>query len=277
MGDTNNGMTMLSAASNIGGQIMDGINRRGQERRNFRYQRRLMGHQQENQMALNRQGHDLSYEMWKKTNYPAQVEMMKEAGLNQGLMYGSGGGAGGTTQSGSGGGAGGGNVGMSNIGGSQGIGMLERSQIALNKSQETKNIAEADDIRGGEGTQGEAKINKLNAEIQNADADTALKKTQELVAQKDINVKEAQTALLKSQDFKTQMEGAIKELEKDRGEEGFLQGQYVGNIISGIFGLNMNNPDDRLKAQLVVGTMIGAKIAGDISGALGGFLSKLTK
>jgi len=159
-------MGMLSAASNIGGQIMDGINRRGQERRNFRYQRRLMGHQQENQMALNQQGHDLSYEMWKKTNYPAQVEMMKEAGLNQGLMYGSGGGAGGTTQSGSGGGAGGGNMGMSPAGGSKGINMLEQSQIALNASQADKNKAEAEATRGYRADEATSNINLKEANTQ---------------------------------------------------------------------------------------------------------------
>ena len=38
------------------------------------------------QQALNQQGHDLQYDMWNKTNYKAQVEHMKKAGLNVGLM-----------------------------------------------------------------------------------------------------------------------------------------------------------------------------------------------
>ena len=35
--------------------------------------------------------------MWNDTNYKAQVNHMKEAGLNVGLMYGTGGGGGSTT------------------------------------------------------------------------------------------------------------------------------------------------------------------------------------
>lgn len=36
-------------------------------------------------------------QMWKDTNYPAQMEMLKQAGLNPGLIYGMGGGGGATT------------------------------------------------------------------------------------------------------------------------------------------------------------------------------------
>lgn len=42
------------------------------------------------------------YEMWLKTNYPAQVEQLKAAGLNPGLLYGMSGGGGTTTGSASG-------------------------------------------------------------------------------------------------------------------------------------------------------------------------------
>ena len=45
-------------------------------------------------------------EMWKATSYPAQMEMLKQAGLNPGLMYGMGGGGGQST------GGGGATVGM---------------------------------------------------------------------------------------------------------------------------------------------------------------------
>ena len=53
-----------------------------------RRQRELMGMQYQNQRLLNQQGHDLQMDMWNKTNYKAQVEHMKKAGLNPGLMYG---------------------------------------------------------------------------------------------------------------------------------------------------------------------------------------------
>lgn len=41
-----------------------------------------------------------SYDMWQKTNYKAQMEQLKKAGLNPALMYGMGGGGGGTMSSG---------------------------------------------------------------------------------------------------------------------------------------------------------------------------------
>ena len=37
-----------------------------------------------------------AYEMWEKTNYDAQVEQMKKAGLSPALMYGQAGAGGGT-------------------------------------------------------------------------------------------------------------------------------------------------------------------------------------
>jgi hypothetical protein len=72
----------------------------GQQRR----QRELMNLQHQNQQELNQQGHDLQYQQWLRTNYPAQVEMMKKAGLNPALMY-KGSGPGGTTGSQTGGSA----------------------------------------------------------------------------------------------------------------------------------------------------------------------------
>jgi hypothetical protein len=68
-----------------------------------------MNHQYANQRLLNQQGHDLQMDMWNKTNYGAQVQHMKDAGLNPALMYGSAG-QGGSTGSQSGGSASGGNA-----------------------------------------------------------------------------------------------------------------------------------------------------------------------
>ena len=57
-------------------QLLGMIGGHGQERRNYRNNRRLMELQHQNQMGLNRQGHDLQMDMWNKTNYGAQVEHM---------------------------------------------------------------------------------------------------------------------------------------------------------------------------------------------------------
>lgn len=106
-----------------------------------RREQQLMGVQHRNQMELNQQGHDLQYEMWKKTNYPAQIEMLKQAGLNPALFY-KGGGPGGTTGSQTGGSAAKGSavaprvMDMSNL--------MIKSGIDLNKANAAKARAEAE-------------------------------------------------------------------------------------------------------------------------------------
>ena len=64
-----------------------------------------MGMQFANQQALNKQGQELQMKTWNDTGYGAQMKMMKEAGLNPGLMYGMSGGGGQTTGSQGGGSA----------------------------------------------------------------------------------------------------------------------------------------------------------------------------
>ena len=107
--------------------------------------------QYENQRKLNQQGHDLQMDMWNKTNYKAQLEHMKGAGLNPGLMYGMGGGGGTTTGSQTGGSAS-----KANAQQQMGIeGIMAASQAALNKSlgekaEQEGNLAEtrANEIKG---------------------------------------------------------------------------------------------------------------------------------
>ena len=85
------------------------IGQRGREIRSMSNQQKLMNLQVQNQMKLDKYGQDLQLDTWKKTNYPAQVEMLKEAGLNPALLYGNGG-SGGVTGSQGGGSAASGNA-----------------------------------------------------------------------------------------------------------------------------------------------------------------------
>ena len=62
-------------------------------------QQDMMNLQYNNQRMLNEQGLKIQKEMWDYTNYENQVEHMKNAGLNVGLMYGGSGGGGATTGS----------------------------------------------------------------------------------------------------------------------------------------------------------------------------------
>lgn len=74
---------------------------------NLEYQQ----NQFQNQQNLNQQGHNLQMDMWNKTNYGAQMDHLKKAGLNPALMYQQGG-QGGQTGSQTGGSAGGQNAGL---------------------------------------------------------------------------------------------------------------------------------------------------------------------
>lgn len=87
------GQQMLGEAAHAGmGLILGGIN----DRRQLRQQQKLQEMQIAGSKELTKYNTDMQMEMWKNTNYPAQMEMMKKAGLSPGLMYGIGGG-GGTT------------------------------------------------------------------------------------------------------------------------------------------------------------------------------------
>jgi hypothetical protein len=77
--------------------------------RQYHREKKLMGMGFGYQQQLNQQGHDLQMDMWNKTNYGAQMEHMKKAGLNPALMYG-GAGQGGQTGSQTGGSAPGGHA-----------------------------------------------------------------------------------------------------------------------------------------------------------------------
>lgn len=93
------GQTMVGqAAEGALGLVLGGIN----DQRQIKQQQRL----QELQIAGQKEMTDYSYakqlQMWKDTNYSAQMEQLIKAGLNPGLIYGMGGGGGATTGGGSG-------------------------------------------------------------------------------------------------------------------------------------------------------------------------------
>jgi len=88
-----------------GGSALGMIGQRQREKRAMSNQKELMGIQLQNQQQLNKQGQEMQLDTWKKTNYSAQMQEMKQAGLNPALMYGMSGGGGATTGSQGGGSA----------------------------------------------------------------------------------------------------------------------------------------------------------------------------
>lgn len=86
---------MQAASQGISGALgllLGGIN----DRRQLRQQEKLQGLQIRGNKELTDYNFMKQMEMWKNTNYPAQMAMLKAAGLNPALMY-EGGGQGGST------------------------------------------------------------------------------------------------------------------------------------------------------------------------------------
>ena len=95
---------LIGAGAQTANGVLGMIGQKKREERAVENQRKLMGIQFGHQKQLDKYGQELQLDTWKKTNYPAQVAMLKEAGLNPALLYGNGG-SGGVTGSQGGGSA----------------------------------------------------------------------------------------------------------------------------------------------------------------------------
>ena len=162
------GAAAIQAGAQVGGGLLTMIGQRKREERAMQNQEKLMGLQLRNQMQLNQQGQKIQQETWEKTNYPAQMKMLKDAGLNPGLLY-SKGGSGGVTGSQGGGSAASGNAPAPQMMPNMDIGNSVRTatEILLAKAQARKTNAEAEVIETYGGKQAETSINKLIAETTN--------------------------------------------------------------------------------------------------------------
>lgn len=84
----------MQQAANVAGTGMGLLLERHQDRRQLNQQRRLQNLEITGQKDMTDYNMSKQLQMWKDTNYPAQIEQLKLAGLNPGLIYGmSGGGA----------------------------------------------------------------------------------------------------------------------------------------------------------------------------------------
>ncbi|AXH71924.1 MAG: DNA pilot protein [Microviridae sp.] len=97
-------------------------------------QQAMMDKQMQNQMKLNTQGQEIQLDTWEKTNYPAQMEMLKKAGLNAGLMYAKGG-TSGTTGGQGGGSAASGSAASGTATMSRGVNMMNVMEIRNMQAQ----------------------------------------------------------------------------------------------------------------------------------------------
>ena len=135
-------------------------------------QQGLVSIQQQNQMALNEQRQQIQLDTWEKTNYPAQMEMIKKAGLNLAMLY-SKGGAGGTTGAQGGGSASGGSASGGNA--QQAQSTMSIMEIANMKAQKDLIDAQRKKVEAETPTSGnvaDTGLKKTGAETQNIMADT---------------------------------------------------------------------------------------------------------
>lgn len=155
------------------------------DRRQLKQQRKL----QDLQIAGSKELTDYSYgkqlQMWKDTNYGAQMEQLTKAGLNPGLIYGMGGAGGATT------GGGQGNVQGASApsGGMEIMNMLQmktqQAQIELAQAQADKARAEAEKTRGVDTDETQARIQNLSQDIQNKQAQQKMTIVQTKLAELD--------------------------------------------------------------------------------------------
>lgn len=132
-------------------------------------------------------------QMWKDTNYGAQVDQLKQAGLNPALIYGMGGG-GGTTTGGSGGGVTGGQA----VHGTEevqmaGMGMqlgLMQAQKKVLESQANLNNVEAEKKSGVDTQEATARIAEIKQGITNQQALLELTKVETRIKNTEAEIKE---------------------------------------------------------------------------------------
>ena len=169
------GAAAIQAGAQVGGGLLTMMGQRKREERAMQNQQKLMGLQFSNQKKLNEQGQRLQMDTWEKTNYPAQMKMLKDAGLNPGLLYAKGG-SGGVTGSQGGGSASGGNAPAPQQMPNMDIGNSVRtaSEILLAKAQARKTNAEANVIETYGGKQAETTIAKMIAETANEETKNKL-------------------------------------------------------------------------------------------------------
>lgn len=181
------GMAGIETAANA---ILGIGNAAYNDRRQLRQQQKLSEQQLGFDIRMTDYQFQKQLQMWKDTNYSAQMEQLKRAGLNPGLIYGMGG-AGGAIA-----GTGAAHTGAPQApsGGGEIMGMmtnrlnlgLMQAQQELIKAQTDKTKAEADKTKGVDTTLAETQTKSLTQGINN-------QKAQEALTRADTALRELQT------------------------------------------------------------------------------------
>lgn len=223
----------LQAAQGILGAGMGMILGEQADKRQIAQQRKLQDMQIQGQMEMMDYGQEKQLQMWEKTNYKAQMEQLRKAGLNPGLLYGMGGGGGATAQ------AAGGNVSGGNapVGGGEPTHM---AQVGMGLNLQLLE-AQKENIQ--------ANTNKTNVEAEKiGGVDTGLTRTQIMSLTAGVDEIRARTAL-------AEMEAKLK------GWEEQLKGRTIEDSVRAI-GWMAEQADQRL-AQMRFETNISEETWND--------------
>ncbi|AXH77323.1 MAG: DNA pilot protein [Microviridae sp.] len=212
-------MDPISTAIGAGGEVLGMLTSQATAKQQYKRTQQLMSKQQHNQMALNQQGQNLQMQTWRDTNYPAQVAMLKEAGLNPSLLYGKGGGGGATTGSQGGGSASMGQAQQANPMGIESIMQMNimKAQTELIEAQKNKTIAETPKT----GNLGDTSIEgtKARAEADRASANESNMRSKALEIANAYSAQEKETVIAKQ----------AEETKKIALENQWTQEQWINN------------------------------------------------
>lgn len=167
--------SLMSAGSSLLGTGIGLATAKWQDKRQREQNKMMMQDARVEQQHMGRFNYDQAMKMWEATGYGAQKKQMKDAGLNAGLMYG-GTGSGGTTTGGQGASVAGGQASSGELGQGMALGLqgaMMQSQIDLNKSQATKNRADAEATGGYKKEQSSGQLGLLIEQTNNVIVKTA--------------------------------------------------------------------------------------------------------
>lgn len=237
-------LAMQTAGQGIGAIIGMGMGKRNDER-----QREQQEYMQKLQMQGQKEMMDYSnmkqLEMWKNTSWGPQMELLKKAGLNPGLIYGMSGGGGQTTGSASGNVSAGStsqNPGEAQAAMAMGMQMAQMAaQTELIKSQTKKTETEAENI-------GEGGVDRENTILDNIIKQYTGKEAKDMYER------------VNAPNRAVQMETVLKEMEARQGIAGtiyelWVEGKLHEKSVAEIENILLNNQKTGANTRAIIKSM----------------------
>lgn len=250
------------AAGTIMGLMLEGHNDQRQYNQEEKLGRLQMNMNKEMAMFNREQ----QMKLWEDTNYKAQVEQLKKAGLNPALLYGKGGQGGSIAATP----AGMPNIGAAPKGGGEAMGLMMRGQEAALMAAQTENIKadtkkkEAETTNTGVQTQvGVQTIEKIKAETQSEWAKTALDKIETDLKGVELKINTAEIDSLKESIYYTAKQAmwTTEMLQRSNEIQKATRDTIVDTVRANLAGIYITNTLN--KARTVTESKMPENIAAD--------------